>query len=230
MKACKHPAASRGFTLMEILIALLIFGIIVTTVFASHRSVFMSAPIIENSVDLYAMSDACLERIALDLRSACIVQLPVYGKPQFNASPDPYRVVGYDGNNGGKDGQRLRFASYAHLPLEQSVREGVAELVYYERTRGEASFDLMRSDSLYPYPEFEADGRDPVLCAGLKRLEITYFDQEGTDHTYWDSESDEFDYATPGAVEILIEMSRGETGAVFETRVAMPVVRRGIEE
>ena len=227
MKAHAIASSPRGFTLVEILIAFLIFGIILSTVFASHRAVFVSAPAIESSVDLYAMSGACLERIAQDLRSAYIALPPVYKKPEFNADPDPYRIVGQDQDSDG--GERLRFTSYAHLPLEQSVRDGIAEILYYERHRDEGLFDLMRSDSLYPYPAFEADGGDPILCKGLKRLEITYVDVEGEDYTYWDSESDEFDYATPAAIEILIEMLQEETAAVFETRITMPVVRQGVE-
>ena len=214
---------------MEIMVAFLIFGVVVSTVVASHRAVFVSVPVIEESLDLYAMSGACLERIGLDLRSAYITQPPIYKKPDFNATPDPFRLIGYGDGGGAEDGQRLRFTSYAHLPLEQSKRAGIAEIIYYQRSRGEELFDLMRSDHLYPYPEFEVSDRDPVLCKALKRLEMKFFDNEGNDYTRWDSESDEFDYATPEAIVIGIEMVQGATTAVFETRVAMPVVRQGEE-
>jgi len=221
----KHSA--HGFTLVEVLIATLIFGIIVTTVFASYRSVFVSAPIIESNINLYEMSGACLGRIALDLRSICITQPPAYRKPEFDAEPDPHRVVGTA--EGTDSTPRLRFASLAHLPLEQSSREGVAQIVYYETPAGEEVFQLRRADNLYPYPPFEADDRDPVLCDMVKRLEIRYFDQEGNDYEYWDSESDEFDYATPSAVNFLIELVRNGTASVFETRVSLPVVRESLE-
>ena len=90
-------------------------------------------------------------------------------------------------------------------------------------------FQLRRADKLYPYPPFEADDRDPVLCDMVKRLEIRYLDQEGNDYEYWDSESDEFDYATPSAVNFLIELVRNGTASVFETRVSLPVVRESLE-
>lgn len=221
--------SSNGFTLVEVLVAILIFGIIVTTVFASHRSVFISAPIIESSIDLYEMSGTCLGRIAIDLRSIYIAQPPAYKKPEFDASPDPYRVMASGNADGADSTPRLRFASLGHLPFEQSSREGIAEIVYYHRPAGDGVFQLRRSDRLYPYPPFEADDRHPILCEGIKKFEIKYFDNEGNDYDYWDSESDAFDYATPVSVNLLIEIAQNGTTSVFETRVTLPVVREGLE-
>jgi general secretion pathway protein J len=219
--------SGRGFTLVEVLVAILIFGIIVTTVFASHRTVFVSAPIVENNIDLYEMASTCLGRIALDLRSIYITHPPLYKKPEFDADPDPYRVVG--SAEGGGETPRLRFASQAHLPMEQSTREGVAQIAYYETSAGEDTFQLRRADNLYPYPSFEAQDRDPILCDMVKRLEINYLDKEGNDTEYWDSESDEFEYATPAAIHFLIELVREGTASIFETRVSLPVAREGLE-
>lgn len=227
MRLGAQKPSVRGFTLVEVLVAILIFSIIVTTVFASHRSVFVSAPIIENNIDLYELAGTCLGRIALDLRSIYITTPPLYRKPEFDADPDPYRVVG--SGEGGGSTPRLQFASLAHLPMEQSRREGVAQIAYYEIPAGEDLFELRRTDNLYPYPSFEAQDRDPVLCEGIKRLEISYLDQEGNDYEYWDSESDEFDYATPAAIHFLVELVRNETFSIFETRVSLPVVREGLE-
>ena len=227
MRLGLQKTSGRGFTLVEVLVAILIFGIIVTTVFASHRTVFVSAPIVENNIDLYEMAGTCLGRIALDLRSVYITQPPLYRKPEFDADPDPYRVVG--SAEGGGSTPRLRFASLAHLPMEQSSRQGVAQIAYYETSAGEDLVQLRRADNLYPYPAFEAQGRDPVLCDMVKRLEVSYLDQEGNDYDYWDSESDEFEYATPTAIHFLIELVRNGTSAVFETRVSLPVVREGLE-
>ncbi len=227
MKACSQTISARGFTLVEVLIAILIFGIIVTTVFASYRSVFVSAPIIESNIGIYEMSSTCLRRIALDLRSITITLPPAYKKPEFDAEPEPHRVVASD--QGGNGTPRLRFASLAHLPLEQSSREGVAQIVYYERPTDDGIFQLLRADHLYPYPSFEEDDRDPILCEMVKRLEITYVDEEGIEYDYWDSESDEFDYATPTAINFLIELVQNGAASVFETRVSLPVVRESLE-
>ena len=63
----------------------------------------------------------------------------------------------------------------------------------------------------------------------IKRLEITYVDEEGLDYDYWDSESDEFNYATPTAINFLIELVQNGAASVFETRVSLPVVRESLE-
>ena len=227
MQLKSHKPFANGFTLVEVLVAILIFGIIVTTVFASHRTVFVSAPIVENNIDLYDMAGTCLGRITLDLRSIYIAQPPLYRKPEFNADPDPYRVVG--SAEAGGNAPRLRFTSLAHLPMEQSNREGVAQIAYYETSIGDDLFQLRRADHLYPYPLFEAQDRDPVLCDRVKRLDLSYLDQEGNAYEYWDSESDEFEYATPAAIQIVIELGRNGITSVFETRVSLPVVREGLE-
>lgn len=222
-----HMSGTRGFTLVEVLIAILIFGIIVTTLFASHRSVFVSAPIVESNIDLYETAGTCLGRMALDLRSIYITQAPVFEKPEFDAAPDPHRVIA--SNDGGGDTPRLQFASLAHLPLEQSKREGVAQISYYVAPVDDEVFQVRRADKLYPYPPFEANDRDPVLCDMVKRLEISFVDEDGNDFEYWNSDSDEFDYATPTAVDFMVELVRGGTTSIFETRVSLPVIREALE-
>jgi general secretion pathway protein J len=54
-------------------------------------------------------------------------------------------------------------------------------------------------------------------------------DQEGNDFDYWNSDSDEFDYATPTAVDFTIELVQGGTTSFFETRVSLPVKREPLE-
>jgi len=229
MRSKSKYGISQGFTLVEILIAILIFGIIVTTVFASHRSVFVSAPVIDDGIDLYEMAGVCLERIAIDLRSIHIDQPPAYAKPDSDAPPDPYRFVAREEDERGNNTPRLRFTSLAHLSFEQIEREGIAEIAYYDTPFQEDVYQLRRADNLYPYPDFEEKESDPVLCQGVKKLDISYYDDEGNEHTYWNSESDEFDYATPVSIAIKVEIEHNTHTAVFETRVALPVVRDGME-
>ena len=46
----------------------------------------------------------------------------------------------------------------------------------------------------------------------------------------WDSESQDVDYATPRAINILLEVGEEESvSMVFETMVMLPVVREAIE-
>jgi general secretion pathway protein J len=218
-----------GFTLLEILISILIFSIIITTVFASYRSVFFSTGKIDANMDLYGMTGSCLNRISLDLSAIAIAQVPEYTKPEFNSTPDPFRVVGDRSDLSGADFPRLRLASRSHVPLDGSAHESVAEITYYVSEDEKSGYKLHRSDRLYPYepPEDEAD--DPVLCENVKSLVFSYYDNEGEAYDTWDSESEDVDYATPKSIHIQLEVGEGgETAMVFETMVMLPVSREAI--
>jgi general secretion pathway protein J len=92
-KNSKSFAAS-GFTLVELMIAIFIFGIVITSIFASYRAVFMSAGRVTSGIDLYDMAGICMNRISLDLQATHPTLPPKYRKPEFDDAPDPYRVVG----------------------------------------------------------------------------------------------------------------------------------------
>ena len=185
------------------MIAILIFGIIMTTVFASYRSVFFSADKIDDALDLYGMVGGCLDRISVDLGGIAVIQPPEYAKPEFNSTPDPYRVVGDRSEVAGADFPRLRLVSESHVPLDGSLQEGIAEIVYYVSEDKDNGYVLRRSDRLYAYPPPEEQADDPVLCDQLKSLVITYYDKEGTAYESWDSESGDTAYAIPKAINIL---------------------------
>ena len=105
--------------------------------------------------------------------------------------------------------------------MGEAPRKGVAEIVYYVKRFDETGFALHRSDTLYPYDEnSEPKPIDPILCAPLQSLKLTYFDSEGDAHSQWDSESEDMAFATPRAVEIVIALGPDKSVAdVFQTRV-----------
>ena len=227
---CLKHSQKNGFTLLEIMISIFIFSIIITTVFASYRSVFFSADRIDAGLELYGMTGSCLNRISLDLSGIAISQVPEYAKPESDSTPDPFRVIGDQSDLSGADFPRLRLASRSHVPLDGSAHESVAEIIYYVSGDEESSYSLRRSDRLYPYETPEEMAHDPILCEKLKSLVFTYYDNEGEAHDTWDSESRETDYATPKSINIQLEV--GEEGAVsivFETMVMLPVVRGALE-
>ena len=64
----------------------------------------------------------------------------------------------------------------------------------------------------------------------MKSVVFTYYDNEGTAHDTWDSESKDVAYATPKAVNILLEVGEEESASmVFETMVMLPVIREAME-
>ena len=218
----------KGFTMLEILVAIIIFALVITTLFTSFNTVFSSADALEKNIIFSEMANDCLNRITLDLASIHLTLPPRYARPGFDDPADRFRLKGENIDIGSKTFAGLRFASLAHIPLNRSVRQGIAIIIYYVAEDQEGRIILKRSDELYPYPDFEEKEDDPILCEYLKSFELVYFDDEDNATDYWDSESDEFKYATPVSIGIKLELGDESFSRIFETRVALPVIREKI--
>jgi len=216
----------KGFTLMEILVATAILAIVVTTVLASFNTVFSTTEVLDESADTYEMAKNCLKRMVFDLESVYVTQRPIYKPPELDQPPDPYRLVASVQDTGGTGfAQNLRFTSRAHVGLEKSVREGIAEIIYYVQARDDGHLVVKRADNLYPYPEFEERGSDPTLCRYVKSLSFKFYDKNGDEFDVWDSDSEEFGYATPKAIGIKLELATKTASHTFETMVSLPLSR-----
>jgi general secretion pathway protein J len=210
---------------MEILLAFLVLGIVITTILASFNAVFSTTDTLENSATYYEMAKNCLNRMTLDLGAIYITQAPIYKSPDMDDPPDPFRIEGVNNDIGGTNFAALRFTSSAHLPLERSIRGGIAEIVYYVMAKNDGQLVLKRADKLYPYPPFEERSGDAILCNDIKSLVIKYYDAEGEEFEEWDSDSDEYDYATPTAIGIQLEIGNESTSYRYETTVRLAVHR-----
>ena len=225
----KPETIPRGFTLMEILLAFLILGIVVTTILASFNAVFSTTDTLKNSSRYYDMAKNCLNRMVLDLGALYITLPPLYKPPNFDDPPDPYRIVGSSNEIGGTSFANVRFASNAHIPLNKSIKRGVAEIVYYVQGRDDGQQVLRRGDHLYPYPPFEENSGDPILTEHVKSLAFKYYDSEGSEFEEWNSDSEEYGYATPAAIGIQLEIGDESVSYNFETTVRFAVNREKIE-
>lgn len=215
-----------GFTLMEILVATAILAIVVTTVLVSFNSVFSTTEVLDESADIYEMAKNCLKRMALDLESIHVSQRPIYKPPEFDQPPDPYRFVATASDTGGTGfAQNLRFTSRAHVGFEKISRQGIAEIIYYVKAGDDGHLTLKRADNLFPYPEFEEKGSDPALCKYVKSLSFKFYDKDGIQFDTWDSDSDEFGYATPKAIAIKLELANKAVSHTFETMISLPIFR-----
>jgi prepilin-type N-terminal cleavage/methylation domain-containing protein len=218
----------RGFTLLEVVIALATASIIFAVLFGSIRTLLFSTEVIKNRNPSPKAAQICLSRIVQDLRTIYIQHPPLFTLPSAReGAPDPYRIAGDQINVAGTQFPRLRFTSTSHLMMGEASRRGVAEIVYYVQQFDEDGFALHRSDTLYPYPEsIEPKRTDPILCAPLQSFTLTYFDGEGDTYSQWDSESEDLGFASPRAIEITMALGQDKsTAEVFQTRVQLPMWR-----
>ncbi|MBT8331451.1 MAG: prepilin-type N-terminal cleavage/methylation domain-containing protein [Deltaproteobacteria bacterium] len=224
------PGRAAGFTLMEILIAIAILAIVVTTALASFNAVFSTTEVLDDGAHLYEMANTSMKRIALDLAAMHINQRPLYKPPEFDQPPDPYRLIASADETGGTGfAKNIRFTSRAHLPFEKSDGKGIVEIVYYFQTTNDGYLELRRADNAYPFPEFEKKASDPILCKYVKSLSFKFYDTDGIEFDVWDSDSDEFGYATPTAIAVKLELAKNAEVHTFETMVSLPLIRERAE-
>jgi general secretion pathway protein J len=218
-----NPTNPKGFTLLEILIAMFIFAVVLSTIYTSYTGTFRIVNETESQADIYGMARIALERMLEDLESAYIPE-----KVETSESDEDSTFVGEDTEIKGRNVDSLRFISRAHLVFsEQEQASGTVEIAYYvqEDDEGE-SFVLYRRDrpAFQEKPEEGTGGL--VLCDSLVSVSFTYYDDEGEVHENWDSTSDEFKDKIPKMVSIKLELENSadrERPFSFMTSVALPL-------
>ena len=221
-----NSISRKGFTLLEILIAMFIFGVVLTTIFTSYTGTFRIIDDTESQTDIYAMARTVLIRMQEDLES---IHFNETGSSKSEKSSlERATFLGKKKEINGKDADTLRFLSRAHLIFdEEDENPGVAEISYYvSENEVEDSLALYRTDR----PDLEGPQEEGtgglILCDNLFSINITYHDADGEMHEAWDSSEDEFKHKLPVMVSILLEfvnIRNVEKPYKFMTRVALPM-------
>ncbi len=215
-----------GFTLLEVLVAILIFGVVMTSLFISFRSLMFEPEGIKQTLSREEIARSALDRMISDLYAIHVSLPPLYRPPETNDPPHPHRLVGQIDFAVRQEFSRLRFSSLAHLPMRNTQREGIAQIVYYIQAEADETYVLRRADHLEPYPLSSELENDPVLCEGIRSLTFRFVDEEGDVYEIWNSDAKEFDHAMPSSIRVRLELEGEETPFVFETQVRLPLQRR----
>lgn len=227
------PTENRsGFTLVEILVAVVIFAVVLTTVYTSFRAVMFHTDDIKRGTASFETARNALERMRKDLEALCITRYPVYIPPSRlsdESDKDRFRFKAKVDYTRGREMSSLRFASFEHLAFGRKDEGAVGLIHYYVDLYQEDGLALRRSDSSVFSVERSGwtdlkKGQDPVLCKDIKSFALTFKDSDGTEHDEWDSDSQAFDYETPVSVKIRITAGK-EKVRKFETSVSLPVQR-----
>ncbi len=238
---------NNGFTLIEVMVAIMIFGILATTLFSTYGALFANTARLERGVDNYGAAKSCFSRMSRDLKSICVAMPPAYSPSDalIDEDKDMFRFEAKTGPSHSIDSQTIRFASLAHINFghaaqsngsgsQSAVMNKIARIVYYLDEMEDGTFVLKRSDTPMPGEPFKRKKTDPRLCENIRSIKFEFTDHDSGSRESWDSESSEFEYATPRAVKIRLELvldpEEPDDALVFETTASIPVFREKTEK
>jgi prepilin-type N-terminal cleavage/methylation domain-containing protein len=215
-----------GFTLLELLMAIFIFAIVISSVYGAYRSTFRVTDSTESVVEFSSMARIALERMAGDLES---VYLGDGGSLQGERN---------EGETGRAD--RLTFTSAAHLVFSKTEPAAGYAMIRYATEVDEESglMRLYRLDvPVRPGGGLEIDEEKGfLLCDRLAEIQYSYVDPEGDEHDEWNSgegglvpEGGTQTGNFPAMIRLTLRFAtsaEAEEQTVFSTAVALPSSQR----
>ncbi len=167
----------KGFTLIEILLAVLILAVVLTTVYASYTGTFRLIDETETDAEIYGMARCALKRMTLDIEAVARWK-------------ESFVFAATENQRGESDFTALEFRSGAHVAFgTNEPPAGVATIRYtVEKTDEEGGFALYRSDSLSIDPaRDDAPPLKYMLCDRIENVTYTFYDEKGEKHETWNS-------------------------------------------
>lgn len=217
----------RGFTLMEVLLAVVILAIIMVPIYSAYTTTFRNVNETEAAVETYQMARIALDRIVEDLES--IPQPISSSQGQFSQQSDSEedseaQFEGVDDEMNGKSADSMSFVSNSHLRFGANDLPGEkATIQYYTQTAEDGEgLVLYRSDTMdLEEPVDDGDGGFPI-CNHLQSVEFGYLNNDGEDVDEWDYD---IDTGLPKIVSITLEFINRLNPTVpitVSTKVAIP--------
>jgi general secretion pathway protein J len=221
MKRETVPGKSKaGFTLLEILLAIFILAIVMSTVYASYTGTLKIVEETRYSDYIYGMARNTMKRMIADMESIS----PYNGV---------FRFVSEKSDMGDEDFTDLTFLTSAHLDFFEAHSSGTALVSYYVEEDGDKKgYLLKRSDILYRGGKEEEEEALKVagfvLCDSLKSVKYTFYDSEGEEYEDWDTASPikPGSEGAPSLISVELEFVNpkdAENPFRFATRVFVPM-------
>ena len=219
--ARRADPGGRGFTLIEILIAIFILGIVLSTVYAAYTGTFRIIRDTGYDAEAYAMARSALFRMTQDLSGVV-----------------PYKGSFYVSLRKGGERDRvlleLSFLSSSHIAFrEKEPASGMAAIRYeLAAVEDQEGYVLRRSDTVYSggeAPDEEARAGF-VVCENVHSLTFDFVDREGFMTDAWDSSSTAETQKKAAPVAVLVHLKLNnprdpERPYVFSTQVYLPLNR-----
>jgi general secretion pathway protein J len=208
----------RGFTLIEVTIAVAITAMMAAMAFGAFRRAAAARDITDEQEERFAGARVALERMSVEVSEAFLSEH--YDHKRFpRERPTLFR--------GRRDG--ILFASMSHERLARDAKESDQSMVEYSLDRDP---DFPEEQALYRREKIRIDdqpdrgGSRAVLCHHVKALELSYWDWSKQEWvSEWSTAPGERTFLpTRARVKLVLRMPDGRDEP-FETQARIAIVR-----
>lgn len=248
--------SSTGFTLLEVMVAVAIMGVIMTLVWSSTSQSLNSKERIEKRDLIFHSGSVALRKMSEDLSMAFLAKStgqassatqstlqpeagaptppPAFPPASGQTQPETFKtfLIGID--NGDKDS--VKFTSLAHLRLFKDAKESDQCKISYELAASESEgggMNLLRSEEPWLDATAEFKRAPSILVEDVRSLEIEYYDlRKGEWVKNWDTEKLDWQAKLPMAVRItisFIDPDDDEKSIPMSTAAMLPLSRGPVE-
>lgn len=208
------PGTPGGFTLVEVLIAIAILAIVLSTVYESFIQTRKAIGKTEASIEELRGVRAAFTRMMQDINMAFLVQ-----------NNDNTLFVGTDDFSESYPNDSIDFTSYSNKFRNKDVKESdQIEVGYYMKRGNEDSATLMKRTKkrIDENPGYGGDSYE--ISEYITGLNFRYLDQDGVWVDSWDSRVNK---AIPNAVEITIIVKDSSGNDIsYKTIAEVPLGKR----
>lgn len=192
MRSILQSTRHKGFTLIEIVVAVAIGAIVMTILYSSFFNIINAKDRVEETNDLIHEVRILFSRIEKDLSNA-------YARGQYGsfASGETYFLGTRDGNN-----SRLAFTSFTRDTTYEDNQSDQSEITYYLQVNQEnrEKYYLLRRDN--PYPGNENSGFVYPISENVVNFQLFYADESS------------FEVATAGENTKISQWNSAEIGSL----------------
>lgn len=192
---------ARGFTLMEVLIAVAITALMGALIASAFSTGVRAKEVVEVDGERYRMLRVAMTRMAREIGAAFVSDR--YDARRYRDANDrPTNFIG--------ERDQLTFSSLAHERLYTDAKECDQMVVEYSvkssTERGaRGRMDLVRRENPLAQDRIDRGGSEDVLFEGIKRLELSYWDSNRKDWVdEWDTRRSEQKSILPTRVRITL--------------------------
>lgn len=189
----------KGFTLLEVMVAITILAGMALAMFGASSMMLESKDVVEKRDEASHSASFAMNKMAEDLNAAFFIKSRDMLGTKFEGEV----------NFSGKE-DRLDFASFAHLRFIKNAKEtDMAEISYYlTRDPDNPEYNiLMRREATTMDKDMEAGGKAYPLLEQVRSIRFEYLPEKSDEYkAVWDTASVDSGNKMPRAVKITLEV------------------------